>query len=679
MAVVRHQRPATLDTFWFGVPYYPEHWSADDRKHDATWMAAADVNVVRMAEFAWDRIEPAAGELDFSLFDDVIAELGGKGISTILCTPTATPPRWLTAEHPDWMRIDEDGRRMHHGSRQHCCTTNPEFRQQSRRITAAMAEHYADNPHVIAWQTDNELNCHFSRCYCPACKTAFQQWLEQKYGSLDELNRAWGAAFWAQTYHSFGCVPLPTSQNRPAYPNPSAELDYARFLSDMVGQFQAQQVEELRKAHGGWKIFHNGLFTHIDYWQLTEELDFLGVDVYPGFAGDQPAGALWGAMINENCRQYTGSYIIPEQQGGPGGQKPYLHKTPQPGQMRLWAYQSIAHGADGMLHFRWRTCRYGAEMYWNGIIGHDNVRRRRYEEFAREGAELKRIGPKLLGTTLDVQAAVLTDHDAAEAYATMKLGLPNPWQMGQLAYGQLWQRHLPCGLVDVRDRLEGLKLLIFPSLPLMDAQLAGRLEAFVRAGGVLLASARSATRDRENHVFDTAGPALLSELFGATVEEFGRLDPGEATLHCRSTQLPAGAGYEILKPGPAEVLGTWDALADGGPFAAAGAPAVTVNRLGQGAAIYVGTFFSSDNVAALVGLANSYAGAVPLAGADEYVEITRRRADDGRSLLFVLNHYGQARQVDNLPAGRDLLGGSAVQGPLTLDPYGVAIIDLQAQ
>jgi beta-galactosidase len=141
---------------------------------------------------------------------------------------------------------------------------------------------------------------------------------------------------------------------------------------------------------------HNGTFGDMDYWRFAADLDFFAVDVYPGFAGPMPTSSFWAAYKNEECRAASGGYIIPEQQGGPGGQRAYLHPTPRPGQMRLWAYQGIAHGADGILHFRWRTCRFGTEIYWNGILDHDNVPRRRYEEFCIEGEELGRIGGTIL-------------------------------------------------------------------------------------------------------------------------------------------------------------------------------------------------------------------------------------------------------------------------------------------
>jgi beta-galactosidase len=442
----RHQRPSGLKTFLFGVPYYPEHWRPEDRLHDPQRMADAGVNVVRMAEFAWDRIEPSRGQFDFSLFDETIARLGEHGIRTILCTPTATPPRWLTQDHEDWMRVDESGKRMDHGTRQHCCTSNEQFRSESRRITACMAAHYADNPDVIGWQTDNEFYCHFRECYCQACREGFRNWLRQKYGTIDALNAAWGNAFWALTYSDFEQIPPPYPATRPAFSNPSHELDYHRYGSDSIIEFQRQQVQALRAAQGRWWITHNGVFPGIDQWRFAADLDFNGVDIYPGFAGKMPQGAPWAAALAQRCRASSGGFVVPEQQGGPGGQRPYLHPAPQPGQMRLWAYQSIAHGADGILHFRWRTCRFGAETYWHGILDHDNIPRRRYGEFAQEGCELARLGPAILNTVVDVQAAVLTDFEQSAASASLHLGLPTCDNQRDLAFGELWRRRLPCGL-----------------------------------------------------------------------------------------------------------------------------------------------------------------------------------------------------------------------------------------
>jgi len=641
-------------------------------QEDAALMQTAGVNVVRMAEFAWDRMEPRCGEFDFSVFDETIARLARHGIAVILCTPTATPPRRLTAQHEDWMRVDAEGRKMLHGSRQHCCTNHPGFRAESEHITRAMAEHFADNPHVIGWQTDNELHCHISECHCPSCIAAFRIWLEQKYGTIAKLNAAWGAAFWAQTYQGFEQI-IPPVGNRPTLPNPSAQLDYFRFISDSVRDFQHGQVTILRAAQPRWRITHNGLFGHLDYWKFTNDLDFLSVDIYPGIKIGHPEDFSWASMKLEECRSAGGNFLVPEQQGGSAGYFGDLFPTPQPGQMRLWAYQSIAHGADGILHFRWRTCRFGAEIEWRGILDQDNVPRRRYAEFAQEGKELSRIGPKILGSVVRTKAAILTSFEQEEAHRTYPLAIPGPKIQTSLVLHEMLTRHLPCGLVDAADSFDGLELIILPSFPLQDENLAEKLHAFVESGGVLVATARTSIRNGNNHVLSITPPGGLAGLFGITVEEFGRTDflsierPG-------ADDVPAGLAYEALNVHEADVLGTWSHPADGAPHAAAGHPALTITRRGRGASIYIGTYFSQQNVAALLEGILQFSPLPSLAQADPFVEIVCRQAGK-RRLYFVLNHYAQPKTVTALPEGRELLGETRCAGSLELPAFGVAVIE----
>ncbi|MBN1555968.1 MAG: beta-galactosidase [Phycisphaerae bacterium] len=667
----RHQRPTRLNRLLFGACYYPEHWTEEDRRDDAERMRDAGMNVVRMAEFAWDRVEPARGKFDFSLFDETIARLGEVGIDTILCTPTAAPPRWLTEGHDDWLRVDHEDRRMVHGSRQHCCTTHEEFRAESVRVTRAMAEHYATNPHVIGWQTDNEFHCHFGDCYCPTCQAAFQRWLQDRYGTIKALNAAWGAAFWAQTYSRFEHVPPAYPKPRPAPPNPTHLLDYRRFVSDAVREFQRRQVKVLREANAAWWITHNGLFRPIDYWTFTEDLDFLGIDVYPAAVPHGPKNAYWAAFKNQLCRAAGGGYIVPEQQSGSGCH----HYTPQPGQMRLWALQSLAHGADGLLHFRWRTCRFGAEEYWCGVLDHDNVPRRRYEELLREGREFQKLSGPIVGSTLDVRAAVLLQYEQDHAHDAMPLGLPGPVEQRKIAFGELWKRNLPAGLVHAEDSFAGLELLVLPSMRMIDEELAGKLEQFVRDGGVLVITARSATRDRNNQVLPVTPPGSLTKLTGATVEEFCRLKPEmDVRLRLGDNELSHGGGYEILAPTDAETIATWTAADSFGPCAAERKPAVTVNKAGKGKVIYIGTFLNEQNAAPLFDAIILYSNVTPLADAPEGVEITCRKKGKQR-FLFVLNHNGSQATIQNLPQGTNLLTGETSDGFLTLDAYDVAVIE----
>jgi len=202
-------RPISTDTFLVGAPHYPEHVDESYWQRDADRMAAAGFNSVRLAEFAWHILEPREGTFDFDLFDRAIDVLGKASIKTIMCTPTAAPPRWLTARYPEVLRVDANGRAMSHGSRQHANLASGVFREHSQRITKAMAEHYCGNPYVIGWQTDNELNTSGSLSYGPVTLAEFKSFLEEKYKTIGALNDAWGGHFWATAYDDFDQVVLP--------------------------------------------------------------------------------------------------------------------------------------------------------------------------------------------------------------------------------------------------------------------------------------------------------------------------------------------------------------------------------------------------------------------------------------------------------------------------------------
>jgi beta-galactosidase len=347
-----HRQTTRLTEFLYGSPYYPEHWDEAIRAGDPALLRAAGWNVIRMAEFAWDVIEPREGVFDFTLFDETIERMAAAGIRTILCTPTATPPRWLTLNYPEVLRVDECGVPLSHGSRQHASHLSPVFREHSRRITRVMAEHYAGNPHVIGWQTDNEMHCHFSEDHSPAAQVFFAEFLRAKFGGdIGALNRAWGTAFWAQTYAAFEDVPTPKPE-RPTKLNPTHVLDYRRALAHGAALFQRDQVEILRSVNARWWVTHNGCFRLIDYaGAFSADLDFLGYDSYPFFDYDPETRRFGQAFNMDYVRAFSGNLLILEQQSGPGGQGDYFHDNPEPGEMRRMAYMNLARGADGLLFF----------------------------------------------------------------------------------------------------------------------------------------------------------------------------------------------------------------------------------------------------------------------------------------------------------------------------------------
>lgn len=697
-------RTLNLDEFLIGAPHYPEHVDESYWQRDAERMAAAGFNIVRLGEFAWHIMEPREGVFDFSLFDRAIEVLGSQGIKTIFCTPTATPPRWLTATYPEVLRVDENGRVATHGSRQHADTNSPVYRMHSRRITEALANHYRDNPNVVGWQTDNELNTTSSTSYSEATEREFRRYLRDRYETIGALNFAWGGNFWATAYDDFDQITVPRQHN-PGFPSPGHVQDYHRFLAHATAAFQHDQVELLRRANPDWFIFHNlGRLEDIDFrGQFGQDLDFLGFDIYPMLYDEMRrtgGHAATQALHLDICRAYGGNFIVPEQASGFGSQPGFSTMTPEPGEMRRMALSSVARGADGLMFFRWRPAHYGAEIYWMGLLDHDDVPRRRYREAAEFASDVAKIKKDLLGTTVRMDVAIAgADFDNQEAYRTYPMGMPSPLEDAVHLHRFCHSKGIACGFIHPEDDLSQIKLLYIPHWVMWKSEWNAKVEDFVRNGGTLVVGAMTGTRDEHNHIPTVLAPGRgLSELCGVRVEEFGRVtEPGaeglfglhgtEFGLHNPARRLPASSAarrykfvlgnqeheaahlYELLDVGAdVEVLGRWSSRF------ASGRAAITSRKLGAGRAIYMGTYLTDALVEGLADQVFARAGITPLvADLPANVEVTVREAAD-RKLLFVLNTDEGAVEVKSLPAGTDLLSGQEVNGCLSLGPHKGAVI-----
>ncbi|MDQ1513379.1 MAG: beta-galactosidase, partial [Microbacteriaceae bacterium] len=216
-------------TLYYGGDYNPEQWPEETWDEDLRLMREAGVNLVTIGVFSWSLLEPREGEFDFAWFDRLMDRLHEAGIGVDLATATASPPPWLAHRHPDVLPVTADGVRLSPGSRQHYCPSSPTYRRLATRLVSRLVERYAAHPAVRMWHINNEFGCHVSRCYCDVSAAAFRAWLHARYGSVEQLNRAWGTAFWSQQYSDFDEILPP--RTAPTFRNPAQLLDFDRFSS----------------------------------------------------------------------------------------------------------------------------------------------------------------------------------------------------------------------------------------------------------------------------------------------------------------------------------------------------------------------------------------------------------------------------------------------------------------
>ena len=394
----------TEPTIRLGAAYYPEQWPEERWDEDIRLMQSAGMNVVRMAEFAWADMEPAQGQFNFAWLDRAIDKLAAASIATVLGTPTAAPPAWLMAKYPDIFAVEKDGRRVQFGNRCHYCVTSPDFHTAARSIVSAMAERFGPNPNVIGWQFDNEYN---RVCYCDRCRARFQQFLQERYLTLANLNARWTTAYWSQTYTAWDQIALPVGGH-----NPGLMLEFKHFTTENYRCFQRQQLDCLR-PHLPPKVFttHNfmGWFDGFDHYALNADLDLASWDWYIGRGHHDylKTGAQHDLTRGFKRRNF---WLMETQPGNVNWHS--LNNALNRGEARAMAWHAIAHGADAILYWQWRSALNGQEQYHGTLVDQSGQPRPFFQDASQLGQDLTLVSSLLAGSRPTARAALLNDYDS---------------------------------------------------------------------------------------------------------------------------------------------------------------------------------------------------------------------------------------------------------------------------
>jgi beta-galactosidase len=679
--------PGVSSLLLLGVDYYPDQTSEARWEEDAQMMAEMGFTNVRIAEFAWALMEPAEGKFDFAWLRRAVQTLHKHDISVILGTPSAAPPPWLAARYPEIVEVNAQGEPLHPGGRRFTCPTNRTYRRLSLSIATEMARAFAEVPGVIGWQIDNELTLSPSpRCYCNFCQAGFQAWLRSKYGSLDNLNRSWGTVFWSQTYTDFSQIPVPLPSG--GDPNPGLALDYDRYQSSANVSFLEEQLGMLRKACPRHFVTTNNVGPPVDYIDLRDlykNLDFAALDNYPGFfemllhEQAKSTDVSWDfinttvALQHDFARGIKGGkpFMIMEEQSGKAGQRTF---SPQPekGQVRLWTYQAVAHGAMGVNYFRWDTATFGTEEYWHGILNHDRSRSPAYDEIKQTVKELKALGPEVLHSQYPAETALVFDYDCDWAleiqpghYALRYMDQITSW------YGSITASHTGVDVVAPGADWTPYKVVFAPLAYVLSEAQGERIRSFVQKGGVFVSNFRLGVKTETSQIVRIPLPGLLHDVMGVTVEDYVPIYSARPAVAFSSVlsgpDAKVGIWMDVLQPSGAEVLGTYTSGAH------AGRAAITMNSFRKGKAVYIGADLNAESLARVLRTLAAQAGVTQPLEVPRGVEVTVRAAGN-KQWMFLLNHT-PALQTVNIPRpSTDLLTGEAHNETIDLSAYAVRVL-----
>ena len=662
-----------------GTCYYPEHWDKSLWESDLDRMLAHGITTIRIAEFAWSLVEPQEGQFTFAFWDEFLDLAEAKGMKVIFGTPTATPPAWLTDKYPEVLNARRDGVLYRHGMRRHYNYNSKKYQELAARVVEQLGQHYGKRPCIVGWQIDNEFNCETQQFYSESDTVAFRQFLQEKYGTLEALNQAWGAVFWDQTYTSWEQVYVPRTTYGDGV-NPNQQLDYIRFVSQSATRFCQMQCGILRKYSKPGTLSPptacSAAWTTTAWWRTAwTSTPTTAIPTSPLPSAPDPRhnttlnDRKWGKNLME-VRSVCPHFGIMEQQAGAGGSSTRSAPAPKPGQMMLWAMQSIAHGADYVSFFRWRTVTYGPEMYWHGLLDYDNRPNRKLAELQRLHARVEAI-QEMAGAEYIALLGLVKDYDNVfDAQLDAWHGdLANASEMELFVASQLAHTPMDALYLDhaALEDLQRYPVLFCPHQEILTPQRAQLLEEYVRSGGTLVLGARTGQKDAQGHCVMAPMPGLLSGLTQTQVREFTFIGPADdpVPMEWDGKQLDTGIFNDVLETvgEDAQVLARY-----GGQAWYAGEPALVETKAGEGRVLHFGGTFTRETVKALLEYLGVYEAFGGLAQVPPACEVALRRKD-GQDYLVVLNYLKEPQEIVLQEPMVDLDTRCDVEGPVVLGSY----------
>ncbi len=628
-------------------------------------MVDAGVDLVTIGVFSWAHLEVGPGVFDFGWLDAIVEKLGAAGIGIDLATATASPPPWLTHQHPEILPVTADGTVLSPGGRQAFCPSSPVYRERAVALCTALARRYGSHEALQLWHVSNEIGNHNAWCYCDVSAAAFRNWLHQRYGDLDNLNEAWGTAFWSQRYTAFEQILPP--RVAPNFSNPTQQLDFRRFSSDELLANFVMERDVLHELSPGVPVTTNFMvMEHVremNYWSWAREVDVVSNDHYPmahdveswrelAFSADLTRGLAAGRP-----------WILMEQSTSAVNWQP-RNVAKVPGELLRSSLQHVARGADAVLFFQWRASRAGAEKFHAALVPHAGTDTRVWREVVELSRTLDRI-EEVAGSGADNSVAMLFDW---EAWWGCELDSHPSVDVRYLDRAHALHRALSDQGVGVDflhpdSDLSGHKLILVPTLYMVSASVAARISAAVAGGATVLVTYFSGIVDENDHVWLGGYPGAFRDLLGIRTEEFTPLREQERVR--LDNGWTADVWTEHLHLEGAEAVATYV----DGPVP--GVPALTRHSYGAGVGWYSACRLGQGAVDELVVRLLDEAG-ISRPGAGPGVEVVRRVADDGRAWTFVINHTDTAAGL--ALRGHNLVSDRSVDGHLLVEAGGVAVV-----
>ena len=638
---------------WYGGDYNPDQWPEEVWDDDVRLMKRAGVNLVSVGIFSWAKIETSEGVYDFDWLDRIISKLGEAGIAVDLASATASPPMWLTQAHPEVLWKDYRGDVCQPGARQHWRPTSPVFREYALKLCRAMAEHYKDNPYVVAWHVSNEYGCHNRFDYSEDAERAFQKWCEERYGTIDAVNDAWGTAFWAQRMNDFTEIVPPRFIGDGNFMNPGKLLDFKRFSSDALKAFYVAERDALAEITPDLPLTTNFMVSAtgsvLDYDDWGREVDFVSNDHYfiPGEAHLDEL-AFSASLVDGIARKDP--WFLMEHSTSAVNWRPVNYRK-EPGQLVRDSLAHVAMGADAVCYFQWRQSKAGAEKFHSAMVPHTGEDSAVFRDVCELGADLNTLADNgLLGTRLaksrvavvfDYESEWATEHTATPTQKVHHVDEPLQWFRALADHG------VTADVVPVSSNWDEYEVAVLPSVYILSEETTRRVRDYVANGGKLIVTYYTGLSDEKDHVWLGGYPGSIRDVVGVRVEEFMPMGDDFPGVPGRLGLSNGAVARDI-----ADVIGSVDRSAtvletfrDDPWTGMDGAPAIVANTFGEGRSVYVGARLGRDGIAKSLPEILESLGMAETGENDSRVLRVEREGSDGSRFVFSFNRTHEAVQI----------------------------------
>ena len=637
---------------FLGVDYYPEHWNEDMLEEDLNNIIELGSNVIRIGEFAWHMMESKEGKFDFSYFDHVINGAKKKGLKVIFGTPTATMPAWLAKKHPDVLGEFEDNTKRVFGGRRQYCFNSKTYYKYSETIIRELANHFKEEEAIVAWQIDNEFGHEGSDvCYCNECKKTFREYLRKTYNNdIDKLNEIWGTRFWSQTYNDFEEIPIPAKTITTH--NPSLRMEWERFRSLSVENYAKFQVEILKEILGEDSViihdFSGGYFDKsFDFSKVAKHIDVVAYNNYPVWGGQKepipPHEIACGLDFMRGAKRQN--FWITEAIMGAQGHD-VIGYLPRPNQAKMWSYQAMAHGCNSLMYFRYRGATKGAEQYCYGIIDQDNRKRRKFYEVQEFFKDMKE-NEHVINSEIKSEVAVIYDYESMASFRIQRQSFLMDYKKEVYRlYRPFYENNINIDVIPSYVDFNEYKVLLIPIMIVFKPEVQKRIKEFVKNGGKVVFSFRTAVKDYYNNLtLGELNPSFYNELIGGFVEEVESLQEGQDVKVKGRDEFTGieGSGTvfrDMLKTTTAESLFMYDdeffnELS-----------AITLNKYGDGEVYYIGTGVDNDIMNIIAKKVLSEAN-IEVIESEDGIEVVKRKVNN-EEYYFIMNHTALKKEFNGI-------------------------------